>query len=386
MDCHDYRMGTIAGLTEIGRDAWNALVAGCGEKSPFLSYDFLEGLERCGCVGAQSGWQAAHLVLWDGEKPVAASPQYLKAHSYGEYVFDWAWADAYSRHDLEYYPKWLCALPFSPVGGRRLLGATELTRRALARGLLVNARQSQLSSLHVLFPAEDEARLLGEEGLMLREGVQFHWHNRGYHDFDEFAATLERKKRRNIAAERRKVDQAGITLLRKTGAEISASDWRFFVRCYETTYHQHYSSPYLNAAFFEHIGRELANNLVMVSALRDGKPIASSLALYSEDVLYGRYWGAIEHVPCLHFECAYYQLIEFCIERGIAVFEGGAQGEHKMARGFLPQRTWSAHWLAHPAFADAVERFLERESSGISRYLDELNEHTPFRATPTDPA
>ena len=214
---------------------------------------------------------------------------------------------------------------------------------------------------------------------MLRSGVQFHWLNQGYTSFDAFLQTLDRKKRKNIAAERRKVHDAGITMRRVRGVDAQEADWRLFNRCYRHTYAEHRSTPYLNLDFFLRIGRGMPDNILLVIAERDGEPVASSLVIHNEETLFGRYWGALEHVPCLHFETAYYQPLEFCIEQKIAVFEGGAQGEHKMARGFLPTRTWSAHWLAHEAFADAIERFLERESGGIDSYIDELNERNPFR-------
>lgn len=241
-----------------------------------------------------------------------------------------------------------------------------------------------MSSLHVLFPTGDEARLLESMGMMLREGVQFHWVNDGYRDFDDFLGTLEQKKRKNIRAERRKVRDAGVTFRRLTGDMIDDGHWRFFSRCYRQTYREHYSSPYLNLDFFRAIGATMPENLLLVIAEAEGQPIASALAVYRRGehgggTLYGRYWGALEHVPCLHFETAYYQLLEFCIEAGLDTFEGGAQGEHKLARGFLPTVTHSAHWLAHPAFSDAVAHFLARETEHIHAYVDELREHDPFR-------
>jgi len=305
---------------------------------------------------------------------------YAKFHSYGEYVFDWAWADAYRRNGLGYYPKLLSAIPFTPVTGGRLLARDEHARAALITALRGVQEASHLSSTHILYPPEPEARLLEDAGFMLRKGVQFHWQNQGYDNFDQFLSNLEQKKRKNIRAERRKVRDAGITLRQVIGRDASETDWRFFKRCYDQTYREHYSTPYLNLDFFLRIGETMPDNILLVIAERDGRAIASSLLVYDEQALYGRYWGCIEQHPCLHFETAYYQPLEFCIEQKIAAFEGGAQGEHKMARGFLPQQTWSAHWLAHPDFADAVERFLAREGEGVSAYVDELNERNPFRA------
>ncbi|MBR7961895.1 N-acetyltransferase [Burkholderia sp. AU19243] len=383
----DYRTGILSSPAEVPADEWNALLEQDAQPTPFLRHEFLDALHVARCAVDDTGWSAHFVTLTDAHtgRLAAAAPVYAKQHSYGEYVFDWAWADAYQRNDLPYYPKLLCAVPFTPVQGTRLLAADDDARRRLAATLLAFAEQSDVSSLHVLFPTGDEARLLESMGMMLREGVQFHWLNDGYRDFDDFLGTLEQKKRKNIRAERRKVRDAGVTFRQLTGDRITDADWRFFSRCYRQTYREHYSSPYLNLDFFRAIGATMPENLLLVIAEADGQPIASSLAVYRRGAngrggtLYGRYWGALEHVPCLHFETAYYQLLEFCIEAGIDTFEGGAQGEHKLARGFLPTVTHSAHWLAHPAFSDAVARFLERETEHIHAYVDELREHDPFR-------
>ncbi|MCA8105802.1 GNAT family N-acetyltransferase [Burkholderia sp. AU36459] len=382
----DYRTGILSSPAEVPADEWNALLARDAQPTPFLRHEFLDALHVARCAVDDTGWSPHFVTLTDTHtgRLAAAAPVYAKQHSYGEYVFDWAWADAYQRNNLPYYPKLLCAVPFTPVQGTRLLAASDDARRRLAATLLAFAEQSDVSSLHVLFPTGDEARLLESMGMMLREGVQFHWLNDGYRHFDDFLGTLEQKKRKNIRAERRKVHDAGVTFRRLTGDQITDADWRFFSRCYRQTYREHYSSPYLNLDFFRTIGATMPENLLLVIAEADGKPIASALAVYRRGehgggTLYGRYWGAIEHVPCLHFETAYYQLLEFCIEAGLDTFEGGAQGEHKLARGFLPTVTHSAHWLAHPAFSDAVARFLERETEHIHAYVDELREHDPFR-------
>ncbi|QRR10852.1 N-acetyltransferase [Burkholderia sp. MS455] len=382
----DYRTGILSSPAEVPAEEWNALLARDAQPTPFLRHEFLDALHVARCAVDDTGWSPHFVTLTDAGtgRLVAAAPVYAKQHSYGEYVFDWAWADAYQRNDLPYYPKLLCAVPFTPVQGTRLLAADDDARRRLAATLLAFAEQSDVSSLHVLFPTGDEARLLESMGMMLREGVQFHWINDGYRHFDDFLATLEQKKRKNIRAERRKVHDAGVTFRRLTGDRITDADWRFFSRCYRQTYREHFSSPYLNLDFFRTIGATMPENLLLVIAEADGQPIASALAIYRRGehgggTLYGRYWGALEHVPCLHFETAYYQLLEFCIEAGLDTFEGGAQGEHKLARGFLPTVTHSAHWLAHPAFSDAVARFLERETEQIHAYVDELREHDPFR-------
>ncbi|MBR8316896.1 N-acetyltransferase [Burkholderia dolosa] len=382
----DYRTGILSSPAEVPADEWNALLERDAQPTPFLRHEFLDALHVARCAVDETGWSPHFVTLTDAHtgRLAAAAPVYAKQHSYGEYVFDWAWADAYQRNGLSYYPKLLCAVPFTPVQGTRLLAAGDDARRRLAATLLAFAEQSDVSSLHVLFPTGDEARLLESMGMMLREGVQFHWVNDGYRDFADFLGTLEQKKRKNIRAERRKVRDAGVTFRRLTGDMIDDGHWRFFSRCYRQTYREHYSSPYLNLDFFRAIGATMPENLLLVIAEAEGQPIASALAVYRRGehgggTLYGRYWGALEHVPCLHFETAYYQLLEFCIEAGLDTFEGGAQGEHKLARGFLPTVTHSAHWLAHPAFSDAVAHFLARETEHIHAYVDELREHDPFR-------
>lgn len=390
-----FRARVITDLAEVGADRWDALVAADGRRragdadavpavNPFVRYAFLSALHETGCADLDAGWGVEYLGLWDGERLAAAMPLYRKFHSYGEYVFDWAWADAYRRNGVDYYPKLLSAIPFTPVTGPRLIAADTDAGVALAKAVIAHAEASELSSLHVLFPeGDDEVSALEEGGCLRREGVQFHWTNAGYPDFETFVDTLERKRRKNIRAERRKVAEAGVRVRRVEGRDATDADWRFFARCYANTYRAHHSTPYLSLAFFRRIAATMPENLLLVIAEREDPdgvtPIASSMVVFNETTLYGRYWGEVEHVPCLHFECAYYQPLEFCIERGIALFEGGAQGEHKMARGFLPVKTRSLHWLAHPAFAEAVEHFLTREAIGIGHYVDELNERDPFK-------
>lgn len=375
----NYRTRILSSLAEVGQAAWDALLATQAEPNPFLSYAFLHALHASGSASVDSGWQPQFLSLWEGEQLCAAMPLYAKTHSYGEYVFDWAWADAYRRNGLEYYPKLLSAIPFTPVTGPRLLAIDEAARAALIHTLQSVQTANQLSSTHILYPPLSEAKQLEAAGFLLRQGVQFHWQNAGYASFDQFLDTLEQKKRKNIRAERRKVQEAGIKLRQLTGHQASEADWRFFKRCYDQTYRAHHSSPYLNLDFFLRIASSMPQHLLLVIAERESAPIAASLLVYDQKALYGRYWGCIEQHACLHFETAYYQPLEFCIQHGIGAFEGGAQGEHKMARGFLPQQTWSAHWLAHPGFADAVERFLAQEGQGMAAYVDELNERNPFR-------
>lgn len=379
----NYRTRIVSSLSEIGQACWDALIAVQSNANPFLSYAFLDSLHQSGCASAASGWQPQYLTIWreqDGKDVLAAAlPLYAKAHSYGEYVFDWAWADAYQRNGLPYYPKLLSAIPFTPVTGNRLLARDAEALHALVTAIVTIQKSNDFSSTHILYPPQAEAETLRAAGFMLRTGVQFHWLNAGYCSFDDFLATLERKKRKNIRAERRKVQQAGISFRHIRGQDATKEDWIFFKRCYDRTYAMHRSTPYLNLDFFLRIAATMPQHLLLIVAERHDAALACSLVVYDQQTLYGRYWGTLEEIDSLHFETAYYQPLEFCIAEGIQCFEGGAQGEHKMARGFLPQKTWSAHWLAHAAFADAVEHFLQHESSGIAAYIDELNEHNPFQ-------
>ena len=377
----ELKLRVLDDLSSVDAADWNRLAGG----HPLLSHEFFHALHQTGCTAAASGWLPQFLTLWDQSGPAtarlrAAMPLYLKSHSYGEYVFDWAWADAYQRHGLTYYPKLLAAIPFSPVSGPRLLAADDADRAALVRAALALAQNT--SSLHVLFPQPAEAALMQSAGMMLRTGVQFHWSNPGYASFEEFLAQMSHDKRKKIRQERRKVREAGVSFRWLRGGEIGEADWALFAHCYNLTYRAHRSTPYLNLEFFQRLGQTMPQNVLLVVAELAGKPIASALNLYSRETLYGRYWGALQYLPCLHFETCYYQALEFCIEEKIQVFEGGAQGEHKLARGFLPVKTLSAHWLAHPEFSGAVERFLEREHRGIENYVDELNEHSPYKDAP----
>ncbi len=362
-------------LDDIDPARWDALAGG----NPTLSHAFLEGLHRTGCAAPESGWSPCHLLAEEGGELVGAVPLYAKSHSWGEYVFDWAWAEAHERHGLAYYPKLVAAVPFTPVPGPRLLARDEAVRRRLAHALPGVARELGVSSLHVLFPDEADAAALREAGLLERRGVQFHWRNAGYADFEGFLAALSHDKRKKIRQERRRVAEAGVTLRRLTGRDARAADWDFFTACYRRTYRAHRSTPYLTREFFGLLAARLPDNVLLVLAEREGRPVAAALDLFCPEAVYGRYWGAMEFVPGLHFEACYYQAVDFAIERGIGRVEGGAQGEHKHARGFLPEVTRSFHWLANPAFERAVDDYLAREGAGISAYVDELEERSPFR-------
>jgi uncharacterized protein len=367
------KVQVVDSLASVDPQEWNALA---GEQ-PFVRHEFLSALVEAGCAVASRGWLPQFLLLRRAGALAGAMPLFAKSHSYGEYVFDWAWADAHQRNGVEYYPKLLSAVPFTPVRGTRLLARTAADQELLARSALALAKET--SSLHVLFAPEDEAALLASLGMMLRRTVQFHWRNEGYADFEAFLARLSHQRRKNIRQERRKVRAAGVSFRWLEGAAIESRHWEFFNRCYRRTYAEHRSNPYLNLDFFIRVGAALANNMVLVIAERQSTPIAASLLVKDSGSLYGRYWGAVEHVPLLHFECCYYQAIEYAIARGLQVFEGGAQGEHKIFRGLLPVEALSAHWLADARFARAVESFLEREGAGIARYVDELCEHSPFK-------
>jgi predicted N-acyltransferase len=371
----------VDSLAEVPAAAWDALT----QSHPLLSHGFLHGLEATGCATADAGWAPCHVTLWHADRLVGAMPLYLKDHSYGEYVFDWAWADAYHRHGLPYYPKLVCAVPFTPITGPRLMADTPERRRLLLEGALALAEHCKASSVHLLFPTTAIAQECERAGMLLRKGVQFHWNNPGYRSFDDFLAQLTREKRKKIRQERRRVAEQGIGFRWLRGEDAKESDWVFFERCYRKTYREHRSTPYLNLDFFLHLAQRMPDNLLLIQALRDGKPIAATFNIVvGGEVLYGRNWGALVPVPLLHFEACYYQTIEYCIVHGIRRFEGGAQGEHKMARGLLPVETCSAHWVAHPEFRRAIGQHLVREMHGIDQYVDELNERSPFGAPQAD--
>jgi uncharacterized protein len=369
--------------------AWNDLLGAQPECNPFMRHEYLAALHHSASAVDKTGWQPQFITIERGSELLAACALYLKAHSYGEYVFDWAWAEAYQRHGLAYYPKLLGAAPFTPVPGARLLARDDAARRLLVDAIQAFAKQAKLSSAHVLFMSDDDRRAFDAAGWMLRENVQFHWCNREpapYADFADFLATLQRDKRKKIAQERRRVADAGVRFELREGAAITPQDWDFFYRCYTLTYRAHHSTPYLTRAFFDDVARTMPAHWLMCIALQGDAPIATSLIALDpqQRVAYGRYWGAVAHVPCLHFEACYYQPLAWCIANGYQRFEGGAQGEHKMARGLLPVRTFSAHWLADQRFASAVADFLDREGAGIGAYMDELNERNPFKALDTD--
>ena len=369
-------------LSRIDARQWDALAG----DQPFLRHAFLRAMHETGCASPRTGWSPHYLALWRGQTLAGAVPLYLKSHSRGEYVFDHAWADAFERYGLRYYPKLLSAVPFTPVTGPRLLAAGPDERAALARALIAFAEEIGVSSLHLLFPSDTDMRALREAGFLVRESVQFHWRNAGHADFDAFLASMSHDKRKKIRQDRKKVAAAGLRHRWLRGDAIGADELDFFYQCYRTTYFQHGNPPYLSADFFHRAHRDQPDAFVLILAERDGAPVAAALNLAGGDALYGRYWGATEYVPGLHFETCYMQAIAYCIAHGFARFEGGAQGEHKMARGLLPTPTWSAHWVADPRFADAIQRFLDEETTAVEGYLDELEAHTPFKQNTPDSA
>nr|WP_243655677.1 GNAT family N-acetyltransferase [Roseateles saccharophilus] len=363
------------------QDRWDALLSTQARPTPFMRLAYLRALHASGSAVSKTGWRPQFVSLWRGDELIAACPAWLKTHSYGEYVFDWAWADAYHRHGLSYYPKLLVAVPFTPVPGSRLLAVDDAARTLLAQALRALAKETEASSLHVLFGDEADQAALAAAGCTARAGVQFHWTTQGDADFAAFLASLQRDKRKKIQQEQRRVREAGVTFEAREGAAITPEDWDYFYRCYQLTYQAHHSKPYLSRDFFARMAADMPEHWLLFTARRAGERVAASLIALdpARRAAFGRYWGATEHVPCLHFDACYYQPLAWCIAQGYERFEGGAQGEHKMARGLLPTPTASSHWLAHPAFADAVNDFLAREGAAMAGYIDELNEHAPYK-------
>lgn len=417
---------------DVDADAWDALLATQPHATPFMRHAYLAALHASGSAVPETGWTPVFCTLWRDEVLQGACAVYAKPHSYGEYVFDQGWAGAYARHGMDYYPKAVVAVPFTPVPGARLLAVDEAARHALVQALVQWCEEAGLSSLHLLFTAPQDVEAAQAAGLMLRHTVQFHWTNaapspgtgtpaspaggaapcrsegpgptadasgeapspaveRPFESFDHFLASLSQDKRKKIRQERRRVADAGVAFRWMRGTDITKSDWDFFYRCYERTYLEHGNPPYLTREFFRLMATDMPEAWVLFIAERGGHPIASSLIAFGandtraagtkdpERVAFGRYWGALERVDCLHFEACYYQPLQWCIAHGVQRFEGGAQGEHKMARALLPVQATSAHWLAHPAFAEAVDRFLEREGEGVAQYLEELQSRNPFK-------
>jgi len=374
----------IDSLAVIPAAAWNRLNT---DAYPFLRHEFLSALEQNCCLGDATGWYPQHIVLYDdNEQLLAAMPLYLKDNSFGEFVFDWAWADAYHRHGLDYYPKLVGAIPFTPVTGPRLLCAPGMERQLAAAQLvqaaLRLAEQTHCSSLHYLFPDQQDLTALQGQGLLTRVGCQFHWHNRDYSDFEAFLATLNAKRRKNIRRERRLVQDAAVKLTVLPGDQAAEADWAAMHQFYSNTFFERGRRPPLTLAFFLELGQCMGEQVVLTLAGDAQRRVAGALSFRNDTAFYGRHWGCLATYDSLHFEVCYYRNIEYCIAAGIQRFEPGAQGEHKIWRGFLPTLTYSAHWIAHPDFGAAIADFLRRETPAVQQYASDLNEHSPYRQYP----
>ena len=366
----------LPSLADVSARDWDALHDG---RNPFVSHAFLHGLESQGCLRRDWGWIPHHVTLWEGDTLVAAAPGYLKDNSHGEFVFDHAWAHAYARYGLDYYPKWLCAVPYSPVTGARLLAQDAAHRKALLTAVRDEVLRLGLSSAHVNFHAEDEDDAFASDWLP-RIDVQYHWRNPGHwRDFDGFLADFDHKHRKNIRQERAKVQRAGVVIRTVHGDEATAADLEAMFGFYLRTFQDYGNSPALTLPFLQHLARTMPRQLVMFLADHDDRTIAGALCLRGHDTLYGRYWGAEAPLPGLHFETCYYQGIAYCLREGLARFEPGAQGEHKIARGFLPAWVRSRHWIADPEFAGALAHWCDEESQAVRRYARTLQSHSPFK-------
>ena len=369
---------------DIDPEQWDALLAQQTHPTPFMRHAYLSAMQTSGSATARTGWSAQFLSLWQGDQLHAACPLYLKSHSYGEYVFDWAWANAYEQHGLSYYPKALVAVPFTPVPGSRLLARDDTARQALLQALQQWCDEQQISSWHLLFGSDADISGCTQAQWMQRHTVQFHWHNQGWSDFDAFLASLQQEKRKKIKQERRRVADAGVQFQALRGRDIGTAEWDFFYACYERTYLEHGNAPYLSRSFFQAMADHMPENWLLLLGERNGLPMACSLIGLSDGtdrpgVAYGRYWGALERVDCLHFEACYYQPLLWCLQNGVQRFEGGAQGEHKMARALMPVMTHSAHGVADTRFAQAIGQFLEREGRGVDNYMEHLGQRTPYK-------
>ncbi len=376
------RLQILASAADVTADDWNAVA---GTDHPFLRHEFVHALEVNDCVGERHGWLPRHLAAFDDDGRLAGLvPLYLKDNSYGEFVFDWAWADAYERHGLRYYPKAVVAVPYTPATGPRILTGPR-RRPEVAAALVALAREwalaEGLSSLHWLFTDDRDTRLLADQGHLLRLGCQFHWHNPGYRDFEDFLSTLNSRKRKKIRRERRQVAEAGIELAVLHGNEAGDRELALMHEFYRSTFDRKWGHATLTGGFFRDVARDMGDQLVLVFAYRGGEAVAGAVCFRSADTLYGRHWGCRADYHSLHFEACYYQGIDYCIRHGLARFEPGAQGEHKISRGFLPTPTWSAHWISDAGFRGAIGRFLEQETPAMQAYIEDMSGHSPYKTT-----
>ena len=371
-----------ASIEDIPAAAWNALA---GDDYPFLKHEFLAAAERSGSVAPERGWIPRHLAVFNGDGLRGALLLYEKNHSWGEFVFDWSWANAYEQAGLSYYPKLVSAVPFTPATSRRLLLADDEddeTANGLVQAALQLAAETRCSSLHLLFPEERELERLEKCGLKLRKDCQFHWHNRGYQNFDEFLATFSSAKRKKARRDRRFVAEAGIRFRRLSGNELDREQWRTIYRLISITFMRRGSLPYFDLEFFIEISEKLPDNILVIMAERDAEPVAAAVFFVGPRHLYGRYWGSDGDYNALHFETCYYQGIDYCIDHRLDLFEPGTQGEHKVSRGFTPETTWSAHWLAQPQFFDAIGEYLESEHRHVERYMQAVDARSPYKNEP----
>ena len=370
----------IHNMAQVDAEDWNRLA---GETYPFMRHEFLSALEQSGSVCKPTGWLPAHLLVMNDDQLVAVMPLYLKSHSWGEYVFDQQWAEAYQQQGLDYYPKWLTAIPLTPCQGSRIVMQSAVdpleVMRTLFNYIKQLSEQQGISSWHCLFPELQQAEQLQSLGLNIREGVQFHWFNQGYRDFNDFLSTLNANKRKMLKRERRRVSEQGVRLLRIAGKDVSDRQWQVFFQFYTMTYLKRQSQPYLNLAFFQQIAATMGEQLLLVLAVKDDQTIAAALSFVGGDTLYGRYWGCDEDYDSLHFEACYYQGLDYCIEHGLKRFDSGAQGEHKIARGFEPVTTYSAHWIKDARFATAIAHFLVREQQAVQHYKQDAASYLPFK-------
>ncbi len=376
----------LSSIAQIEAASWNALV---GNGQPFLRHEFLLALEDSGCTVPRTGWTVRHLVIDDARgRPVGALPLYRKSHSRGEFVFDFSWANAYAQHGIQYYPKLLSAVPFTPVRGPRLLVSPDAdvkaTSQLLTRAAIDYVRSERLSSWHVLFPTEDTAQGLAAAELILRRDCQFHWFNQGYDSFDAFLATFTAEKRKKAKRERRRVFEAGIEFDTLHGGDMNAALWDAVFPFYADTFYRHGHDPYLNLDFFKRVAASMPERIMLKVARMGAERIAVAIFFVGDDALFGRYWGAGGNYHSLHFEACYYQGIEYCIEKKLQRFEPGTQGEHKVPRGFVPTLMSSAHFVADPRFAEAIRDFAKREARGVDRYAAAVNEHVPYHRVPDE--
>ena len=382
-----YTVTTVERVADVPASQWDTLA---GEGHPFTRHAFLDALERHGCVGEEVGWIPSHILVHAGGRLVGATPAYVKLHSQGEFVFDWSWAEAYSRHGLEYYPKLISAIPFTPSTGPRLLVHPDAPRRAVKRALAASAvdvsKAMHASSFHWLFPRESDTAALESSELLIRSGCQFHWSNRGYRDFQDYLDALTSKRRKEIRRERRDAASAPVEIEIHDGSTATEEHWHAYHALYSSTYDRKWGYPALTPSFFTSVAELLPDQTLVILARRGGRYVAGAHCFVGRETLFGRNWGCTEHYRGLHFEICYYRLIEHCIRHGLSRFDAGAQGEHKLMRGFLPVETHSAHWIRDPRFREAIGRFLAEECAGLRRYRHAMERHSPYRSTPAGEA